>query len=149
MNTLTNRHPPLVAVVTFRHLSVMKLRVFASAQSVYLQSVTAVILKGNPLWRLWSDLILTLSVCLCCPGLCLPLSAVLGSAERLSAAQHQEENRLSRHETTRTEYYLHQVVINEVIPFLTCFNNLKHSHASSVYVSWFTFYCVCLTKVCF
>lgn len=57
------------------------------------------------------------SVCLCCPGLCLPLSAVLGSAERLSAAQHQEENRLSRHETARTEYYLHQVVINDVIPF--------------------------------
>lgn len=38
---------------------------------------------------------LTLSLCRCCPGLCLPLSAVLGSAELLPAAPHQEEGPLT------------------------------------------------------
>lgn len=60
-------------------------------------SVSANILKE---WHKASD---ANPLCLCCPGLCLPLSAVLGSAELLSAAQHQDEGQLSPHETTKTD----------------------------------------------
>ena len=44
-------------------------------------------------------------LCLCA-GLCLPLSAVLGSAELLAAAEHQEEDRLRLRVKKQTEFYL-------------------------------------------